>query len=219
MHRIQRAVVAAALVLALTPLPAAAASLAIDIAGDGVAGVNPFSFTLGWAVEVKAPVRVTALGVWDEGSNGLEVNTPVGLWTATGTLLATTTVSASGADIAVPSVLAAGRWLFEDIADVVLPAGQYVLGSVSFADQTVFRAFQDDVILDPALEDFDSAKFAVGSTLQFPGFDGSPELDNGLFGPNFLLEPITAPAPLPTSLALLGLGLLGLGARLVIRRG
>lgn len=220
MHRVRRAALVAALILILAPLPAAAASLGIDIAGNGVAGPNPdASFTIGWAVEVVTPVRVTALGVWDENSNGLEVSTPVGLWTATGTLLASTTVPASGADIAVPSVLGAGQWLFEDIADVVLPAGVYVLGSVTIEDQTVFRAFQDDVILDPALVNFDSAKFAVGATLQFPGLDGSPLLDNGLFGPNFLLEPVTAPAPLPASLALLVLGLLGLGARLVIRRG
>ena len=211
----------AVLVMALlaTPLPALAASLAIDINGDGVAGVDVNnSFTIGWAVEVKTPVRVTALGVWDEGSNGLEISTPVGLWTAAGALLASTTVPAgSGADIAVPSVLGAGQWLFEDIADVDLAPGFYVLGSVSITNVTVFRALQEDVILDPALANFDSARFHVGSSLEFPDLDASPGSDNGFFGPNFLLEPVRR-APLPDSLALLGLGLLGFGARRVIRK-
>src|SRR4030095_14113137 len=209
-----------AMALFATPMPALAATLGLDITVDGAAGIDvQNSFTIGWAVDVTTPVRVTALGVWDEFSEGLEVSAPVGLWTGTGTLLASTTVPAgSGADIAVPSVLGAGQWLFEDIPDVVLPVGHYVLGLATVADETVFRAFQDGIILDPALANFDSAKFAVGSSLQFPDLDGSPGLDIGLFGPDFLLEPVTAPAPLPASLALFGLGLLGCGARGGIRK-
>ena len=219
MRGVGGAVLLVAFALLAAPLSAAAATLGVDITGDGVAGVNPVAFTIGWAVDVTTPVRVTALGAWDEGSDGLNVSAPVGLWTGTGTLLASTTVPAgSGADIAVPSVLGAGQWLFEDIPDVVLPVGHYVLGLVTVADETVFRAFQDGIVLDPALANFDSAKFAVGSSLQFPNLDGSPDLDIGLFGPDFLLEPVTAPAPLPASLALFGLGLLGFGARWAIRK-
>ncbi|HKZ06669.1 MAG TPA: PEP-CTERM sorting domain-containing protein [Methylomirabilota bacterium] len=217
MHCMKRVVLAAAFVAMLAPPPAVAASLGIDITGEGIAGQNPVAFTIGWGVDVIAPVRVTALGIWDEGSNGLLVSHAVGLWTGAGTLLASTTIPAgSAADIAVPSVQGDGRWLFEDIADLILPVGHYVLGSTSAGDD--FRANQDGVILDPSLANFDPAQFAVGAALQFPDQDAQAQLGLSLFGPNLLLEQVTAPAPLPASLALIGLGLLGLGARRAVRR-
>ena len=206
-----------AVALLATPLPAvAAATLGLDISGNGVAGVDATPFTIGWAVDVTTPVRVTALGVWDEDSNGLLASHAVGLWTGAGTLLASTTVPAgTGADSAVPSSSGAGQWLFEDIAEVVLPAGHFVLGSTSAGDE--FRAFQDGIILDPALANFVPGQFEVGANLQFPDLV-TTERGISFFGPSFLLEPVVISVPLPASLALLGLGLLGFGARCVIRK-
>lgn len=216
MHRLQRVALVAAFVLIVTPLPAAAASLGLDITGNGIAGQNPVDFTIGWGVDVIVPVRVTALGIWDQGSNGLQVGHAVGLWTGSGALLASTTVPAgSAADFAVPSVQGQGRWLFEDIADLVLPVGHYVLGSTSAGDD--FRANQDGFILNSALANFDPAQFEVGSTLQFPDLDAQAVLGISLFGPNFLLEPVTVPTPVPAALVLVGLGFLGLGVRQAIR--
>jgi len=214
MRRFRGAVLAMALLA--TPSPALAASLGIDITGAGIAGQNPVAFTIGWGVDVVSPVRVTALGLWDEGSNGLLVSHEVGLWNGSGTLLASTTVPAgTAADNAVPSVQGNGQWLFEDIADIVLPVGHFVLGSTSTGDD--FRANQAGFILDPDLANFDPAQFAVGANLQFPDLDAEGSLGISLFGPNFLLEPVVKPVPLPASLALLGLGLLGFGARRAIR--
>lgn len=214
MRKFRGAVLAMALLAA--PPPALAASLGIDITGAGIAGQNPTAFTIGWGVDVVSKVRVTALGIWDEGSNGLLVSHAVGLWNGTGTLLASTTVPAgTAADTAMPSVQGDGEWLFEDIADIILPVGHFVLGSTSTGDD--FRANQAGFILDPDLANFDPAQFAVGANLQFPDLDAQDTLGISLFGPNFLLEPVVTPVPLPGSLALLGLGLLGFGARRVIR--
>lgn len=206
----------AVLAMALLATPALAASLGVDITGAGIAGQNPVAFTIGWGVDVVSPVRVTALGIWDEGSNGLLVSHEVGLWNGTGTLLASTTVPAGTAATPVPSVQGDGQWLFEDIADIVLPVGHFVLGSTSTGDD--FRANQAGFILDPDLANFDPAQFAVGANLQFPDLDAEGQLGISLFGPNFLLEPVVTPVPLPASLALLGLGLLGFGARRAIRK-
>ena len=215
MRRFRGAILAMALLA--TPAPALAASLGVDITGAGIAGQNPVAFTIGWGVDVVSPVRVTALGIWDEGSNGLLASHAVGLWNGTGTLLASTTVPAgTAADTAVPSVQGDGRWLFEDIADIVLPIGHFVLGSTSTGDD--FRANQAGFILDPDLANFDPAQFAVGANLQFPDLDAEGQLGISLFGPNFLLEPVVTPVPLPASLALLGVGLLGFGARRAIRK-
>lgn len=214
MHRFKRAALVVAFVLMLTPLPAAAASLGLDITGGPEGGVDANSFTIGWGVTVTTAIRVTALGVWDEDANGLQASHGVGLWTAAGALLASTTVpSGSGADTAVGSTSGAGRWLFEDIADVVLQPGNYVLGSTSFGDE--FRADQNGVVLDPTLAGFDAGKFHFGSALEFPEQDTDLR-GISFFGPNFLVEQVvTPPVPLPAPLVLvaLGLGLLGLGAR------
>ena len=216
-----RAIKAVVLTLALlaTPLPAVAATLGVDIEGQGSTFTNP-PFTIGWAFDVTTPVRATALGLWDEGGNGLNAAHDVALWTGGGALLAQTSVPADlGADLKVASAVSAGQWLFETISPVTLDPGHYVIGSVSDGDE--FRSIQSSITLNPALANFDSGKFEVGDTLQFPDLD---EADFGvfdefsLFGPNLLVEPIpVTPVPVPAPLALVGLGLIGFGARWALR--
>jgi hypothetical protein len=197
--------------LAAAPLTATAASLGVDITenGNGIPFTNP-EFTIGWAFDVTTSVNVTALGVWDEASNGLNEAHDVGLWAADATLLASTTVPAGlAADSAVASAVGLGQWLFEDIPALTLAPGHYLIGSVAGNDD--FRTFEESIALNPALANLDSGKFAVGAVLQFPALDETAQnpSDFSLFGPNLLIEAERVPAP--ATLLLLGLGLLGLG--------
>src|SRR5678815_4779246 len=63
-----------------------------DLAGTSVEATFGWSFTVG-----TASLQVTGLGIWDDGNNGLIGAHPVGLWSSSGTLLATTIVPAGTA--------------------------------------------------------------------------------------------------------------------------
>ena len=50
--------------------------------------------TLGYAFTVSSPIRVTKLGVWDSGSDGLTDPHAIAIWTSTGTQLVQATIPA-----------------------------------------------------------------------------------------------------------------------------
>ena len=79
--------------LALLPARTLAA-LAIAAPGTGDLGPNlGSSNTYGWVFTVgTSDLLVGGLGVWDDGQDGLVAAHPVGIWSATGELLATTVV-------------------------------------------------------------------------------------------------------------------------------
>src|SRR5512135_2603468 len=61
---------------------------------------NTGTWTLGYSFSANSPISVVGLGVYDYLGNGLNVAHDVGLWNASGTLLASTTVPAgSGASL------------------------------------------------------------------------------------------------------------------------
>lgn len=112
----------APLVLALAATPAAAAP-AIESATGGtlVSAANPQLW--GWAFRVDAPVRVTALGAYDAGGDGLAQAHDVGLYAlADGALLASASLRRGMAGTL------EGEWRYATLAaPAVLPAGDYVV--------------------------------------------------------------------------------------------
>lgn len=195
---------AATLSMTVAPQSATAAVIGVDIDNSGSAIVNP-PFTIGWAFDLTANNTVSALGIWDEGSDGLSERHEVALWNNSGTLLASTILGAGASgDQVVASASQLGSWRFNDIAPLVLTPGTYVLGTVSGSD--AFRTFVQSITLDPAISNFDSGKYSSGGTLAFPTLDESSAFS--LFGPNLILNGTQVPTP--GSLALLGLGVLGL---------
>lgn len=166
--------------------------------GPGGLATEPLADAVGgWAFHVSSPVTISALGVWDEGGRPLEISHEIGLWTASATLLATATAGNSA--IPVASASGEGRWLFADIAPIVLQPGDYVLGAV-WGDATLgsdpfrlnynpFASISTSTSFGTSYEGPRLVTLLPSPILVFPAGEFAR---NGIFGPNaavFVPEP------------------------------
>ena len=175
--------------------------------------------TLGWEFSLSSTQTVTALGMFDIGSNGLNSPHLVGIWTTTGTLLGSVTVNNGSTPIT--STSTAGRWLFQSLGSPLsLSPGNYVLG-VDYSDTTdQVTTGAGSVTMATGLT-FVQGRFVNNTTPGFDFPDATFSTSGGHFGPDLLLTAV----PEPTTWALIGIGLIGSGAyawrkkRLAIKAG
>jgi PEP-CTERM motif len=202
----------AVLALLLKPTTADATPLAdFSVFSTGDNSCFP-SCIFGWDFSAASPFTVDALGIWDQNPDGLLASHEIGLWTSTGTLLASATITNANSSATASGVPAPGRWLFTPIAPLTLAAGTYVLGSTfqCCLDPIVFPLGTETIL--PGFT-FGGPRVGFGSALMFPDPFQTPAVGSHPFlGPNLDLAPI----PEPATLTLLGLGLFG--ARVAIRR-
>jgi hypothetical protein len=85
-------------------------------------------FTLGTAFTVgSSSAKVTSLGAWDNGSDGLSFAKPVAIWDSGGTMIASATVPAGTAGTLV------GEFRYTSITPVTLTAGQQYTAGVYYS--------------------------------------------------------------------------------------
>lgn len=171
--------------------------------GSLTAGDGNFGFTFSTIFNIN----VAALGMWDEGGDGLAFSHGVGLWNGSGTLLASTTVTPTSTTV--PSLAGGvGQWVFENIGSpITLPAGSYTLGFYN-ADgaEDAFRGGTSIIFLAGA---FGSDGRADAGAPSFARPIGD-SITDGWYGPNFS----TTAVPEPGAIALLALtGILAIRRR------
>ena len=196
----------AIIALAITSLPARSSQLALDFTGT-LQNRFQADLTFGWSFTANQALRVDGLGFFDDeiiDGQGLLQDHLVSLWTDTGTLLASTTIT--NASTAVASTAADGRWLFNDITSILLTAGNdYVIGAHDPASSSCTACdairYTDTATTISGIS-FIEALDGVGN-----GFPTSPipARNDGYFGPNLRVNPV----PVPAAIWLFGTALIG----------
>lgn len=158
-------------------------NVAIDLQSLGANGFDyqQGSYSLGWTFVAQAPIRVTALGFYDDKKDGLTASHPVAIYDKTSqTMLATVTVS--------PTDALDGYFRYAPLASpLTLTAGKaYVI--LALVGDERYVAFNS---LDPSWTVNSTITYSGGAvnyandeatTLLYPDtFDGT----SGDFGPNF----------------------------------
>jgi hypothetical protein len=141
------------------------------------------NFTLGWSFTPLANVDVTQVGWFDIDSpaNGLGSSHDLGIWTISGTLLATQTVPGGTA-----GTYLNGFWYTSLGTPLSLTAGQeYVIAGTSGSDKYVTKV--SSFMTDSNIDYGTVMKSATGGSLGFPS-GGGVGLEPGMFGPNFLFN-------------------------------
>jgi hypothetical protein len=154
--------------------------------------------SFGWTFQPLTDIDVTALGAFDYIVPATGV-VDVGLWDATGTLLASGTVSAASTSV--------NQSLYESITPVMLTAGQtYYLAAYSAASFQFYDAGPDanpsygNVTMSPEIQ-LGVIAYTPNAGFAFPSTtEGSH--DDAIIAPNFQFDVV----PEPSTVCLLGGG-------------
>jgi len=200
--RIYGLVLASVSVLAASPR--AGADTAVSLTPDP-GQVSTGDWSLGFLFSVNSAINVTQLGFFDDNGDGLASSHDVGIYTTSGSLLVSATVSTSDP--------LDGLFRYVGISPLSLTAGQQYIIAASTGPDTPTNP-GDPFVYNPLAFStapeitFIEARFIASPALAFPVDSQASE---GYFGPNFKFEAAAA-VPEPSAFfSAATAGLVGLG--------
>lgn len=176
--------------------PAGAQTPAVSFTG-GSAAVVANQGTVGFRFTLTSSLDVSALGLWDENSDGLSHSHMMGIFNASGALVAVANIPAGNT----ATLLDGFRYVF--ILPITLPPGTYNIGAFySTMDADRVLIFATGFSTNSHLQ-YDGSAYISGASLANPIGSGGGE--PSAFGPNFLAVP-------EGTMLLIALGAVGLFA-------
>ena len=172
----------------------------------------PFSLQAigGWEFALSSSITIDGLGFWDHNSDGLVGGHDVGLWNSDGSILLASTTVTNASSTPEANGAGPGRWLFNDINELTLGVGNYVIGALFTPNNSDVAGVRAVAMTIPELTFVNGRQEQQPVGLEFPSLV-IPQVNAGVFGGNLRLKDAAAPAPVPATLYLFGLGALGLG--------
>lgn len=190
----------------LVSAPAKAQTAAITF--DSMVAQLNTDRTIGWSFNVTAPsgINVIGLSVFDLGLDGFSSAHQVGIWSPSGTLLASVTMPTG----TVAPFDSSGLYRYVGITPLTLPQGNnYIVGAsygASNADGIAYRI--SGTTTAPGVFQNNGGLMNVGSSLTRPTTDYGTFTNFGGGGSFVVGAAPSASAPEPGTLSLLALGLL-----------